>query len=285
MFGKSRDAGDAGYEALLRKKQEMLASLRAESDRIKEGFQIQAKAAELEAIERKPALMALAEADHADDKKNYFFQCKRHGDFLALFITRRCLIRRKGVEPESRECKWSTTVNLGKTTKLSLSDGNAPDFTSTLAYGFSLESNSSDPESEVIWSGTMRHPEYPSIILAAPKGMHYVVKPRYPVIMGARWPHAYAGGEICILDDSAGPYGYYRNADHNDSVPGFDDSVPGFVTKDYVNPAHDDVLTFVGTNVSINMPGGTGGGIREAIHLECGRAWGVALRAAAVELK
>lgn len=270
MFGRS-DSSDAAYEKQMRERQARLAVARATSDRIREGLLIQAKAAELEAIERKPALMALAEADHVIDKKNYLFQCKRWGDFLALFIARRCLITRKP-EQAFKEFKWSTTVNLGKTTKIDLKEGNAPDLTGKLGYKYSVKRNDDGGDG---WSGDPPyHSDFPGILMPAPEGTHYVVEPRYPIIPCARWPYN-KGDDSDLRVYNGGRYGGHYGGD----------SVTGLTTKDYVNRAHDDVLVFVGSDMSINMPGGTGAAIRDAILSECGRAWGVALRSAAEDLK
>jgi hypothetical protein len=72
--------------------------------------------------------------DHEQDLAAYAFDCKKHGDFLTVFIT-----RLGGFCGDNRETeKYSTSINLSNCSRINLSEGHAPDRDGANRFSYKL---------------------------------------------------------------------------------------------------------------------------------------------------
>lgn len=89
-----------------------------------------ARAKEPEVLARIPAEMALNEADHKRQVAGYKFECRRYGDFLALFMERPVAAGNEGFS----QGRLTTSVNIAATRELRLNAGRAPDLDGVVRY-------------------------------------------------------------------------------------------------------------------------------------------------------
>lgn len=198
------------------------------------------------AVEAEPAALAAAEGmlasfveQHDTDVAAYKFQCQRHGDFLAVFITRNT------GEAEQVLAKVSHSLNLTNTAAFTLIEGHSPDNRGHLTYTFTVKKDDGDDGGDRIygWSSAGR--------TAPPKGRHYVVTPKE--IRSVPWN----GRRLIQISGTA---------DQNCSSYWYDDSHRiQHRTPNYPRPAEDDQIVFVGVG-TIFAPAGCGKAVLNAIH-------------------
>lgn len=102
------------------------------SERVAEELRQQAAAMIPTLTAQFPDKLAEYRRAHDADVAGYNFECKRHGDFLAVFMQR-------GPLPDKRE-RWVTerkiaqTINLGQTKTIGIAPGAIPDMTGRLKF-------------------------------------------------------------------------------------------------------------------------------------------------------
>jgi hypothetical protein len=200
--------------------------------------------AEPAALRRAPEILKAAQDDHAADVASYAFDCRRHGDFLSVFIDR--------LGREGEVSKESTTLNLGQTRDIRLREGHGPDNAGTLAYRFSLERE--EPEPGLLWCSSGAGDYHR--VKAPPAGYHYEVTPEYP---GPRyWRHL-----IQFDSNKDGP----RNDFYDPR-----DSLVRHRTPNYPRWAADDLIEFSGIGATIYAPAGQGQIVLDRILKVIGKA-------------
>lgn len=188
--------------------------------------------AEATALQDAPAKLAVYRADHKKDGASYKFDCRRHGDFLAVFM-------------ERGGRKEATTINLGRVSQFRMDEGRTPDNDGVLTYRVQAE-RLPDADSKV----------YPFVecdrfgrVKAPRDGCKYAVSPKYE--------HSKSYGMIDHGDTVSGAYFTGRTEPH-----------VAHRTPNYPRPAEDDRITFGDIGVTILVPAGKGGAVLARIHAE-----------------
>lgn len=195
--------------------------------------------AEKEALAKADDIFAQAADEHQRQTRGFAFECRRWGDFLAVFIQRLGNDTSKywGEKPEK---KVVASLNLGKTPIIKLTGGHCFDRRGEVHYDYSLQSD--DGGGLVIWDGSYR-------ISPPPKGYQYKVRPSLPYIAPCRPMLRTGSGE-----KHRGSYGPSPAIRH--------------VTPDYPRPARDDEIHFADIDITIFAPAGMGRGVYDAILAE-----------------
>lgn len=189
--------------------------------------------AEIAALREAPAKLAGYRADHKKDAASYRFDCRRHGDFLAVFV-------------ERAGEKGAGTINLGRTSQFRLVKGRAPDNGGTLRYELEAEKEPGAPERAY---AIVQSDVYGSIKAPLP-GTRYAVRP------AREWPHRRA--MVAEGEESADP----RLMLWSEKPRVF------HTTPNYPREARDDRIEFCGLNIRIHAPAGKGQAVLDRIHAE-----------------
>ncbi len=106
-----------------------------------------------EAIAEQPIFFAKFQKAHEADIADYTFDCKRHGDFLTLFISRR--VYRGWIEPQELIEKESESINLSKCRQIKLIEGSMPDLAGVNEFEGSESSKwgKQEENGEITWHG------------------------------------------------------------------------------------------------------------------------------------
>lgn len=112
---------------------------------------------------QQPAWLARYVEDHEKDVAAYSFDCKKHGDFLTLFVTR--LMRNWWANSIELE-KLSTSINLAKCKEIKLIHGHLPDLLGEGKFTFRMHTPGGG------WSSGTGDGNY-----KAPEGYQWVVSP------------------------------------------------------------------------------------------------------------
>lgn len=186
-----------------------------------------AQVPEIEA--KQPALLERFHAQHAADVASYSFDCKRHGDHLTLFMSRR------GKD-------YATTLNLGANRSITLNEGHTPDREGTQGFSATLSRKGQDSCGSYSFSGG--HPEPAR---KAPDGYEWRVR-HHGEPYGPR-------GEMVELADREADYG----------LSWFGGPIIQTVVGNTARPAEDDVIWFAGINARVYAPAGLGKAVEAKI--------------------
>jgi hypothetical protein len=191
--------------------------------------------AEPAALQEAPAKLAGYRADHKKDAASYKFDCRRHGDFLAVFVER-------GGKKEA------VTVNLGRTSQFRLVKGRAPDNGRVLTYRVFAERLPGTGDST--WA-RVRRDDY-GRVLAPESGCQYVVRPACGPIMTRH---------MVTVEPQTTQVGYVSHY-------GAPEPRVHHQTPNYPREAEDDRILFGGTDIVLHAPAGKGQSVVDRIHAE-----------------
>lgn len=198
-------------------------------------------AAEAEALKEMPEIMERARAIHAEDKASFSFECRRHGDFLAVFMGR------LGMEygsPEPKVVRFSKSINLGRVGAISMVEGGEPDQRGMIRY---VVQTRDDGGGRTTVSNCRPR--------RAPPGSRFEV---FPVFETADYSAVFEVKQSRVDDDWNAIH--YSNLDCR-------------VTHGAVRTARDDTIIFAGAKVTLAAPAGCGQAILDAIHAEIARGY------------
>lgn len=199
---------------------------------------IEAMAVAREIIEREEqqGRFAIFAADHEKDAATFEFDCRRHGDFLSVFVTRSDV---RGDDP----IKFSTAINIGKTKTIQMMAGHGPDNTDTMRYR--LSAIAIDGSGSAWWTGMGRGPPA--------KGQEYIVRGD---VKGLPY-----GRLVFAIDQEPDGHSYI----------GMNEYRVRHQTKDYARAAEDDRIRFEGVKATIYTPAGLGQSVHDKIMAELER--------------
>lgn len=191
--------------------------------------------------------------EHARQTKGFGFSCTRHGDFLAIFIS-----RDGNPEPDDLQdwlddkanCRrrYSTTLNLAAVRNITLVEGHAPDRRGKATYSPFV---ARDVDGEFAWSGS-------GIGRAAPgAGNHYAVREHWSEPPLYRSMAGFSEESLQRLHLHCGVYDRSHSIQHE--------------TVNYARAAEDDCIHFERLGARIYAPAGQGNDVLSIILRELGR--------------
>lgn len=225
----------------------MLAANSERSD--EQQFQIYindlARAAEVKALAIKDDLLAGYRAKHRDDVASYYFECRRWGDFLSIFV------RRAGATAIRKE---ATSINLALVRQIVIASGNPPDCEYVLTYGYQRSYHNKPTEADsappVGLPARYHSPRHPHEVIAR----YAMVAAEPPIFQLDAPPNEGQSGQITFAH-----YHGQRRVTH--------------FTTGYARPASDDRLIFAGLNGTLFAPHGRGQEVHKAILAEIAQGW------------
>lgn len=178
-----------------------------------------------------PAKLAEYQKAHDADVAKYSFDCRRHGDFLSVFLER-------GTKVSTHERfravgKVSHAINIGRVSTIQHAEGNIPDCRGSVSFTVTRDSLLSLGDPFPVWPQVWSRSE--TIFIASPDGKSNMG------VMGA-----------ASLGDMS--YQIFN----------------GMHLADAPRPANDDRIEFNGTGVTLFMPAGMGRPVYDAIMREIG---------------
>lgn len=212
----------------------------------------------LETLAQEAGKIAAAKADelaatYADEHQRqlaeYAFDCRRHGDFLSLFITRSANKPSKWQTSPEHATSYSTTINLGRVKAIQLAEGHGPDRGLTLGFSVSMKHEGGG----ISWGtggGTY----------APPKGAHYKVSPSYPHLPESR-------SSFFLEPEPSKDSHQWSGMMMNNG----DYSIKHKMS-DFPRPAEDDKIEFDGLGATLFTPHSKGKDVLAAILAEIERA-------------
>lgn len=220
-----------------------------------------ARKAEAETLPKSRPLYLDMMAAHKLDAESYSFECKRWGDFLALFIAR-------GGK------NYAGAINLGETREIKLVEGSAPSMNGSVWYFLDYESDEKPTGNDRYFSNA----GYSSangldLTKPPPKGFHFAVRGELPsvrkteaMIYVAAPPtsqtnviYGSSPNSFSIGSDGA----YYR----------LSGNYFGLKTLGVAKNAEDDRIEFNGISTILIIPAGQGTKVRDAILAEIARGF------------
>ncbi len=195
---------------------------------------------------KQDAIHAQHKTDHENDGAAYVFDCKKHGDFLTLFVTREVLVRtweQSGFKTTQVVKKHSTSINLRECNQIYLSDGYAPDREGVGRFLYAVMDDKGEPARTGPNEGNA----------PAPDGHKYVVHAM--ASERVERPLSSFGGGKCEHDR----YAYCSSGWH-----------PYVIKTEITNAARaakDDEITFSGLG-TVYAPAGMGKAVHERILVE-----------------
>lgn len=188
-------------------------------------------------ISEQPKRLAELLAKHEEDKKLYQFRCERHGDFLAVFITR-------APQPDGHSI-WGRTsnkvvsaINLNAHGTITLNEGSAPACDETASLTFSFE-HPKTSEGATDYSAARIRKVVPSFSdCDAP----------YPVMLRENEKSARNGMMF-------GSQGRYKGEEY----------LAGIVIPGIARGARDDKIYFSAAGVTVHAPAGIGASVYKKI--------------------
>lgn len=206
-----------------------------------------AREAEKEALAKADSLFAEYVAEHERQTAGFSFDCRRHGDYLTVFMERAANAPEWG--EAKAETKASTSLNIGAAKQIRLIEGHCFDRRGSLDYRAGLYSD--DGKSGGGWgTGAGRTPPW--------KGYHYRVSPNYAWLRKQR--------PMIVVEKD-------KESDNFRGGYGMDDYQPRHLTEDFPRPAKDDEIIFTGIRATIFAPAGKGRGVYDAIMAEIARGY------------
>ena len=210
--------------------------------------------AEKAALADAPAKLAEYLAEHERQVAGFTFDCRRHGDFMALFITRRSNSGESSPWWIPPQVDTAITINLGSVRTITLKAGNPPGGEHELSYSLSQEPDT--PQEEYYFRGLSQTWPPPRLMPGPDKYHHYVVKPKW-------WATPTARASFAEDQPNDGPRGHIMT---HGSVK--------LKTPDMPRPAKDDAIRFEGIASTLYAPAGCGQVVLDAIHAEIARGAG-----------
>lgn len=195
-------------------------------------------------------------AAHNLDSGSYSFECRRWGDFLALFITR-------GGQ------KYAGAINLSQTKEIKLTAGHMPDFNGVMIFRVKQEPDN-DTSGAIVPGGVIyvggSGSDYFDYKKPPTKGYHYAVTARFPLARGNKRPIIYVEMPQRSTSQSAmhggGGAGY-------PSIPFYDrGNYFGIESEGVPRDSEDDIINFVGIDTTLFVPVGRGDEVRDIILKE-----------------
>jgi hypothetical protein len=211
-------------------KRERHARERAETNTLLERL---AEEATPDVMAEQPALLAKYREAHEADSRSFSIDCRRHGDFLALFI-------------ERGGKKLVTSINLGASREIRLETGHAPDQDGETAFRFSAERD----DGGAMVGGT-NFGNYP-----AGAGYSWVVRPSHPWL-----PHE---RPLLIFDEP-------RQSDGGGMMWGGEAYEIRHRASPTARPAKDDRIRFEGVAATLFVPSGHGERVWTDLLAEIGK--------------
>lgn len=212
--------------------------LAAQYDECRRNLAHLAKLAEPDALARADDIMRDLREAHEADVAEYRFECRRHGDFLALFMTR--------VQPNrSAPDRLVVSLNLKSVRSVSLARGHEPDRAGVLFYRAWARSADGKMTSSVDGISSPRTEQQ------IRDGATVFAAPEYPA----------CGSREMVRDlrsEGRGPHGHPGSC--------------GFLTMGYPRPAMDDAVVFSGLDMAVQAPAGMGLGVFDKIMACVGSA-------------
>lgn len=199
-------------------------------------FEVDAAALAGAVAERAVTLRAEASAEHARDVAGYKFDCRRHGDFIALFITRPAKLGTDLRYYSEREREIITSLNLGNTREMKLTPGSAPCDDHELTYDYY---DQDEKHASVPWHVRPQYPYEPA------------VRPLLRLDPEPQQQHR--SGVYTMAGTASG--GAYRIK---------------FKTQNFPRWAEDDCIRFTGPGASLFVPAGEGQRIYDKLLAEIG---------------
>jgi hypothetical protein len=172
---------------------------------------------------------------HEDDVSTYKFECRRHGDWLAVFITRgKPVVGRDFWDHRSHKC--SHVINLAPCRTISVISGHAADRDGKTGFTVCHTNDGSLKVTEYNDSREVPYPRYNMIHVLIPKD------------------DKHSGMHMWSGDSSRAHFN-------------------GIHVPDCARAAEDDRIEFSGTGVTLFTPYGLGEHIRDVIVAELGRGF------------
>lgn len=175
--------------------------------------------AERQTLLKLGAILQTAKEEHQKDFRSYEFSCRRFGDFVSVFLTR-------------TGNKFTTSLNVSKTTAIELKLGNAPDCQGTLGYWLYCEHDNNSGSCSFTGMG----------FCLPPKEYHYVVRPNLSGAPTRQFVHV---DEPNLKRDKS--YIYCGHEEYHIQP-----------TKGFARYAEDDQIIFRGIGAVIYAPFGRG---------------------------
>jgi hypothetical protein len=212
------------------------------------------------------------------DNAGYSFEAKRWGDFLSIFMSR-------------QGTKYATSLNLGKTTEITLLEGHPPDLNGSLSYQVTEVPDTTSKGNEwftcynVLYSNAMSYGGNqtancaPDFEKGPGQGRHWAVsaslppsRSDYPMISGERQQPqqqlVYTGTTSYAVNCNNNS-GYQMTTTY---VP-YESHAASRIASNYDGPkvtnmaqdAEDDEISFAGLGLTLFAPAGRGKEVRDAI--------------------
>lgn len=195
--------------------------------------------ASVEAVQ--PNWLEMYQADHQKDAKGYSFSCKKHGNFLTVFVTRKSNpIKSKYDWVVSVGQEFSTTLNLSKVRNITTNWGYSPDLNGCLEFGYGMEP--SDPANTTKYLASTNWGNYKS-----PNGHHWVVR-----IPSCEMPFQ---RQMLKFDPPPDDRNYISGGEYHIKI-----TVPNAART-----AKDDEIRFEGLGATLFAPAGLGKGVHAKI--------------------
>lgn len=210
-----------------------------------------AKLAEIKVLQDAPEKIAKYRADHRKDVAAFKFECKRHGDFLALFVTRIQMVDWQGT---TALVPTAHMINLGKANGVTFEPGRAPDMKGAVKYRVSWEPDSiPGGDTSRVYYGFDNSP-----MRAPVKGHHLVAYPSYDGVSYGQGTFGTALVDTTPPKNTGGGYGGSRG----------DSTSALHTTANYPRPPQNDVIDFGAAYTALHVPAGLGATVYAAIQKE-----------------
>lgn len=200
-----------------------------------------AKDAEIEVLAKAEERMAAHRADHRKDAATFKFDCRRHGDFLAVFMTRLGYRYQNWTPLPLAPIDSSATINLGVTRNIVLIKGHAPDVKGRVSY---LLKWMNDKGEQSVGNRQSHERFYKPLsgyrLTAVVDGRHDL-----PI----RGPFSNPVMDTSPPTTDSVSYINYSGAREQPA---------GYTTENYPRSAEDDAIDFVGANIRLSIPAGKG---------------------------
>lgn len=213
------------------------------------------KETEVEALQKKDAILAELMAEHARQVVGWKFECRRHGDFLTIFATRggnperpEHVSERYISEPPERA--FSTTLNLGRTVEIRLKPGSPADGGGELLYYWKILRGGKEYGHSFSNYSSSHLPQ-----LSA--GESFRIDPGYP-----KAPHDRKSFLLELPTTTLQTTTMIYHIGNNRVK---------YKTRSYPRAAVDDQIIFVGIGATLFVPAGLGESVRDAILKEIAR--------------
>lgn len=201
-------------------------------------FVRRAKEAEPAAMARADEIMSRLQAADERDAAAYNFDCKRFGDFLTVFMVRNGRVSTGRILP----VRFSASINLGRTDRISLVAGRPPDRDGRLHYLPTIKTVEGSSCSYGYAIGNLPVPS---------AGQVRAVEPCFPEDDGDR---------LCTRTGTASPRGA--------ADPFWGDRQIQYASAPFPRAARDDAIVFDGADTVILAPAGLGQSVLNKIMAE-----------------